>query len=183
MNKDTQERDSQNTPRDAPKRCTTMGDRHRRRDYWVLLLFCGVFSGSGASVTLANLHHLVLRNFPDILNRFPSYENYLTLSTWIALFGGLLLFVFPMTISAWICRYAVAISILYVILATYGIAELSPVAFHVVYWATLIVAIVSRIGDVSWYRKWTRLDFPIFLFLTGGLVFWAIFEFVRVPIV
>ena len=152
------------------KRFTTIGDKHRRYVYWPLFTFSGILWGSGASVTLAKIHQILLRDFPDVLSRFPYYDDYLILSTWIALFGGLLLFIFPMTISSWICHYLVAKSILYVILATYGITELSPLAFHVVYWAALIIAVVAQVRAMKWYLQHTKIDFLLFALLTLGFI-------------
>ena len=163
-------------------RWSTAMDEQSRRAHLTLLAFCGLTAVSGGAVSIGKIQNILLKDFPDALDRFPAYKDYFALSTWIALFGGILFALYPIALTVWVGRVFVAMSLLYLILGSAGVAKPSPIAFHVCYWGTALIAFLTQISTIGWHHHNTKLDAPILLTLAAGMFAWATYEMFTRPI-
>jgi hypothetical protein len=145
------------------------------------MIFCGLTTVSGGAISVAKIQNILLKDFPDVLVRFPPYKDYFALSRWIALFAGILFSLYPVALTVWLGRVFVAMSILYLILGSAGVAKPSPIAFQVCFWGTALVAFATQISALGFYFRQTRLDGPIILALAVGMLAWAAYEMVNRP--
>jgi hypothetical protein len=162
-------------------RWSTALDEQSRRAHLSLTIFCGLTAASGGAISVAKLQSILLKDFPDVLGRFPAYKDYFALSTWIALFAGVLFSLYPVALTVWLGRVFVAMSLLYLILGSAGVAKPSPIACYVCFWGTALVALATQVSAVGFYLRHTKLDGPIILALAAGMLVWATYELTTRP--
>lgn len=160
----------------ASKRWTTLLDLQGRASHKALLIFAGLETTSSGAVSVAKIQKILLKDFPALLNNFPDYQKYFALSTWIALIAGVLFLLYLITITLWIARVFVGMSLLYLILGSFGVLAISLVAFYVCYVATLVIVIGSQLAVLQWYLRNTKLDGFVLVLLQLGLIIWAFYE-------
>jgi hypothetical protein len=138
-----------------------------------LLAFAGLTTVSGGSISVIKIQQLLLKNSHDLLARFTHYEDYFALSTGIAVVGGVLFALYPITLTAWLGRVFVGMSLLYLILGAAGVLQWSPIAFYVVYFAVALVAAATQLPVATWYFRRTKLDGYVLAALALGTLVWA----------
>lgn len=159
-------------------RFSMLADRQVRMKHVTLLGLSGTGFAASGSVTILDLQDYLLKNIPDILQRFPDYQNFFSLSTWLAFAAGLLFFVVPITFTLWVGIHLIGISILYLIGAARGIAELSLLAFIVPYWATVLAVLIQGFGDsFQFYFKNTHVDGWILIVFKVAFLAWSVLLF------
>jgi len=161
-------------------RYSTLGDTQIRKKHITILGLSGASFAAAGSVTILDLQEYLLTNLPDILQRFPGYQNYFSVSTWLAFAAGLLFVLFPITFTLWVSAHLIGVSVLYLIGAVRGIAELSSLAFIVPYWATVIAVLIQNFGDsFRFYFKNTHFDGWALVLFKGAFLAWSIVLFIQ----
>lgn len=108
---------------------------------------------------------------------FPQYDEYLMLSGWLAFVAGLIFLIYPVAFSVWVARSLVAMSLLFLVAASYGIASYSFIAFTIAYWLLLVVALGTQAQVLPFSLRRTLLDGPIVIVLMVTQLVWASIEY------
>lgn len=141
-----------------------------------LLTFSGLSTASGGSISIVKVQQIFLKNSQDLLTRFSHYQDYFALSTGMAVLGGLLFALYPVTVTAWMGRVFVGMSLLYLILGGAGVLRWSPVAFYVGYLTVTVLTVATQLPVASWYFRHTKVDGWVVVGLALGTLAWAGYE-------
>lgn len=158
---------------------TTAFDLQRRIDHKSLMIFSGFATAAGGSLSLTSIQTMLTDRFPVLRETFPAYDQYLTLSGWLAFIAGVFFLIYPVAISVWIARALVLMSLLFLIAASYGIAAYSLMAFVAAYWLMLIVGLGTQGQVLPFSLRHTRYDGPIVILLMVLQAGWAGYEFTK----
>ncbi len=151
-----------------------------RKSETPMLIFAGIDIAGAGSISIDQIRDTLLKEFPTALEKFPDYEQYFSISTYVALFAGLFFLLFPMSITSWLGRYLIGISLGYLVIGTYGITTGFIPIFYAIYWMAIILPILSRLNTINFYKNTTKLDFPIFIVLSLCLLAIGVFEFLKI---
>lgn len=155
-------------------------DERLRRKHAALLVFAGLQTSTGGLISLKSIQQSLLADYPNLLERFPSYADYFAVSAWMSFFAGLFFLLYPVSLTLWLGRYIVGMSLGYIVLGCKGVAGDFSVPFYLLYATSITVPVLSRLPTLPFYIKNTRYDLAIFLLMSIGLVLWAVYEVLRI---
>lgn len=163
-----------------PRKSTAL-DRMTRKDHIGLMVLAGVETATGGLLSIETIQKNILQSDTALIERFPAYADYFASSTWIAGFAGVLFLIYPVAFTLWITRVMIGMSLVYLVVGSRGLFEISHVTFLFVYFLTVMIAAISQFGASSYYLKKTVWDFYIISSLALIFVAWACYEFAFMP--
>lgn len=78
------------------KRLTMAFDPRARAKQLLLLIFAGLETVTAGTISVDAIQKKLFESYPEFLARFPQYDSYFAISTWLAFFSGLFFLLFPM---------------------------------------------------------------------------------------
>ncbi|OMH39151.1 hypothetical protein [Motiliproteus sp. MSK22-1] len=160
------------------KRVSMLGDERPRKGQPLLIGFSGASFATSGSVSILGLQDYLLENFSGVLEKFPEYQAFFTISTWLSFTAGVLFLLIPTTLTLWVGIHLIGVSLLYLISAAKGVADLSFWAYIIPYWAWTAAVLSQGAGDLlKFYFKHTYIDFWVLLSFKVGFLVWAVLLF------